>query len=520
MSGDEARRPAAADVTGPSLSILYPDDQEPHGAPQPFLADLDLDQLVDRLVAGRDAGVLKQVLRSPLQSMTEIHYRHAVMRDLSDAAVFGRASDFAHLLASVREGLRRVDRLHYQRQRERQLLDAIALYCDAVETIGRGLSDVSLRSVGLAAFRDHVNAYRQSPAFRKLSTGAETLLARLDQVRYTMLIKGNQITVDRFDSDPDYGAEVESAFEKFRQGESRVRGTTFPPWVEMSHVEARVLDLVAQLHPDVFSDLTSFCQQHRTCLDPTISRFGHEIHFYLSYIKFMLEVSGPGLDFCYPEVVEAVKDIDVSQTFDLVLAAKLRERDTPVVGNDFFLRDRERVIVVSGPSRSGKTTLARIFGQLHYLARLGYPVPGRHARLFLCDQIYTHFERVEDDRTGKLADDLDRIHDILEHATPNSIVILNEIFSSTSLTDAILLGRRVLARVIALGAICVYVTFIEELASTDAAVVSMTGAVDPDDPAERTYEIKRQPADAATHTTAVARRHRLTYGDVRQRLSP
>jgi DNA mismatch repair protein MutS len=68
-----------------------------------------------------------------------------------------------------------------------------------------------------------------------------------------------------------------------------------------------------------------------------------------------------------------------------------------------------------------------------------------------------------------------------------------------------------------LGLIGVYVTFIDELASSTPACVSMVAAVNPDDPAERTYRIARQPADGLAYATAIARKYRLTYPQLKER---
>ncbi|MEM6423809.1 MAG: DNA mismatch repair protein MutS [Cyanobacteria bacterium P01_D01_bin.128] len=97
------------------------------------------------------------------------------------------------------------------------------------------------------------------------------------------------------------------------------------------------------------------------------------------------------------------------------------------------------LIILTGPNASGKSCYLRQVGLIQLMAQVGSFVPASKAKLSVCDRIFTRVGAVDDLATGQstFMVEMNETANILNHATPNSLVLLDEIGRGTATFDGL-----------------------------------------------------------------------------------
>ncbi|NEP17558.1 MAG: DNA mismatch repair protein MutS [Leptolyngbya sp. SIO4C1] len=97
------------------------------------------------------------------------------------------------------------------------------------------------------------------------------------------------------------------------------------------------------------------------------------------------------------------------------------------------------LIILTGPNASGKSCYLRQVGLIQLMAQVGSFVPAKSAALGVCDRIFTRVGAVDDLATGQstFMVEMNETANILNHATPRSLVLLDEIGRGTATFDGL-----------------------------------------------------------------------------------
>ena len=116
------------------------------------------------------------------------------------------------------------------------------------------------------------------------------------------------------------------------------------------------------------------------------------------------------------------------------------------VSNDVFLsNDDSQIIILTGPNMAGKSTYLKQIAIIVLMAQVGSYVPADKASIGLVDRIFTRIGAREDLSAGKSTFMVEMVEtaNILNNATPRSLLILDEIGRGTSTYDGLAIAQAV-----------------------------------------------------------------------------
>ena len=122
------------------------------------------------------------------------------------------------------------------------------------------------------------------------------------------------------------------------------------------------------------------------------------------------------------------------------------QADFPFVPNDTNLSNSDaQIVIITGPNMAGKSTYLRQVALITLMAQIGSYVPAEAATIGLVDRIFTRIGAQDDLATGQSTFMVEMVEtaNILHHATPRSLVILDEIGRGTSTYDGLAIARAV-----------------------------------------------------------------------------
>ena len=194
-----------------------------------------------------------------------------------------------------------------------------------------------------------------------------------------------------------------------------------------------------------------------------------------------------------------------------------------IVVNDLDFDDSKNLYLLTGANRGGKTTITQAVGLLYILAQGGIFVPAQKFGFTPVDDIFTHYPADEDKTLdyGRLGEECKRFRELFAECTPESLLLLNETFSTTSFEEGFFIAKDAVRAILKKGTRCIYNTHMHKLAAdidslntesaAEGALVKAESLVALSDGGQRSFKVKVAPPQGMSYARDIAEKYGVTY---------
>ena len=197
--------------------------------------------------------------------------------------------------------------------------------------------------------------------------------------------------------------------------------------------QERLIRLENSLFATLRKDIGEFAPQVLT-----VSQIISEIDIFCGFAKNALEY-----DYCKPTIDESY-GLEIMEGRHPVLERALK--DGVFVSNDISLDENSRIVILTGPNMSGKSTYLRQAALISIMAQTGSFVPAKSARIGIIDNVFTRIGAGDNIAGGEstFMVEMRETAEILKNYTDRSLIILDEVGRGTSTYDGMSIAWAIL----------------------------------------------------------------------------
>ena len=466
-----------------------------------------------------------------------IKYRQEAIEDLCHCPeLLSTLSEIHPILDDIRElrrldneGLTSADSYLYS-------ITEIELYVSCIETLRRGFDDTEnkIKSEACRALCSYITELTSSEYYKELNKKLETLSERVSEVKSITV----GVNLDR-EMRPESAAVISLNSEKFKSGKVldkilrlSFKNDAFTTIAELTpfgkgQSENRQDALVGAFNSALEDVFRSSVRGWRSIVaeyvlentDFLISLLP-EIEFASRAAEFLAKLARKGAKTSYPVFHEASEKAFLAR--ELYNPRIALATDASVVTNDVAFDDKARIYVLTGPNRGGKSVITVAMGAAQALFQLGLPVPAEYCELSVVDAIYTHFPEGAEDtiNKGRLGEECDRLRQIFDAASGDSMILLDESLSSTGAYEASYIAAEILSAFAVRRCRGIFSTHLHELAaqvdeinarSASHGGVLIDTLVAGIEYGERSFKIHRMKPDGKSYARDIANKYGLSF---------
>lgn len=445
-----------------------------------ILNDLNVNGIISLLTENTNKDTLHLLNNVPC-SLEDIRYRQEILKEFIE-----NPQVFELVLKSVEKCHQLKDRPKYAYQSESTLynllnrIDQVSEVMQLVEGLYNTLNSLQLKSTGLnhlKAFLHEIICHEIYESFHKDVMEIKKMPKGINSIKLGVNLDENLKPVSAMllslhEKPFTYTRFLKKANKAIVKGVNEIASIPRKLFFPNTIVAPDALNSLEKMMEPAMKQLIIFCDQFMDGLISIPATLYGECPFYELGIKLYHLLNGAGFPLCQPLMQEnAALKIDGAYNINLALKMITEKVENPsdtMVYNDLHSDEKNKLFIITGANRGGKTTFTQAIGQIYWLAQLGLFVPANFATLRVIDGLFLHFpaEETQTDDYGRLGYECKMFSDLFGELTANSLLLMNESFSGTSHLESLTIATEVVSALKTMGVTTLFNTHLHELGAS------------------------------------------------------